>query len=401
MTAPALKTEEAAAGGLAEAWAEEDLAALHARGLRRHLEPLTSPQGPVIRLGPESLVNFSSNDYLGLAADERLSYAATRAMAHHGVGSGASRLIVGDSTAHQSLEHTLARFMGSEAALVFNSGYAANVGVLSALVGTGDVIFSDALNHASLIDGTRLSRAKKVIYPHRDLAALERLLETTPGRRRLVVTDSVFSMDGDVAPIVDLLALCREHDCALMVDEAHAIGVFGPHGAGMCAELGLEGEVDLRVGTLGKSLGSFGAFAAASAPVRELLFNRARSFVFSTSLPAAVCAASEAAVDIVRSEPSLRDRLWRNIRRFAEGLRALGVPAEAQSAIFPVVLGEPEAALEASRLLRTRGLLVKPIRPPTVPEGTSRLRFALSAGHTDQHIDLALELLRELFAKTR
>jgi 8-amino-7-oxononanoate synthase len=381
---------------VATAWAREDIDSLSARGLRRFLEPLDSPQGALVRLGGEMLVNFASNDYLGLASSPTVRAAAAAALEVHGVGSGASRLVVGDTSAHQRLEARLASFERSEAALLFNSGFAANLGTIQALVGPEDAVFSDALNHASLIDGCRISRARVVVYPHADVDALERALVSTPARRRLVVTDSVFSMDGDHAPLRELVALCRAHGAALLVDEAHATGVLGSRGAGLCEELGLEHAVDVRMGTLSKALGGLGAYICASRPVVELVLNRARPLVFSTALPAALCAAAEAAVDIVEHDDALRARLWRNIRRFSDGLRSLGFAAEPRSAIFPVIVGEPSLALEASRALRARGLLVKAIRPPTVPEGTSRLRFCLSAAHTEGHVDLALQGLRSL-----
>ncbi|HSP80489.1 MAG TPA: 8-amino-7-oxononanoate synthase, partial [Myxococcaceae bacterium] len=368
---------------VASLWASEDLAELASRGLRRFLEPLESPQGPVVRIGGETLVNFASNDYLGLASSPTVRAAATSAIEGLGVGSGASRLVVGDTSAHQRLESRLASFERSEAALLFNSGYAANVGPLQALLGPQDAVFSDSLNHASLIDGCRLSRARVVVYPHCDVEALDKALSSTPARRRLVVTDTVFSMDGDHAPLRELVSVCRSHGAALLVDEAHATGVLGSRGAGLCDELGLEDAVDIRMGTLSKALGGMGAYICSSRSVVELVLNRARPLVFSTALPAALCAAAEAAVELVERDDSLRSRLWRNIRRFSDGLRALGLPAEPRSAIFPVILGEPEHALEASRALRAEGLLVKAIRPPTVPVGTSRLRFCLSAAHSE------------------
>ena len=372
-------------------WAEADLEAAEAQGLRRFIEPLASPQGPVVRVDDETLINFSSNDYLSLAADPRLAEAARGGVERYGVGAGASRLLVGDTAAHQDLERTVAAWCGTEAARVFNSGYAANVGVLQALLGEGDVVFSDQLNHASLIDGCRLSRAKVVVYPHGNVGALEELVRGSSGRRRLVCTDTVFSMGGDRAPLADLVDVCRRHGLGLMVDEAHAVGVLGPTGAGLCEELGLGARVDVRMGTLGKALGSFGAYVAGSAALCEALLNRARSLVFSTALPACVCAAAQVGVEICRDDSELRAKLWRNIRRFADG-----TGAEPPSAIFSVRFGEPARALEASRRLRERGLLVKAIRPPTVPEGTSRVRFAIAAGHTREHIDLALEGLRQL-----
>ncbi|MGE6756399.1 8-amino-7-oxononanoate synthase [Corallococcus interemptor] len=377
-------------------WAREDLEALAAKGLRRVLEPLDSPQGAEVRVGDERLVNFSSNDYLGLAASPAVRAAAASALERYGVGTGASRLVVGDMVPHQRLEARLARFERAEAVRLFNSGYAANTGILPALVGPGDAVFSDALNHASLVDGCRLSRARVVVYPHADVAALTRALEQTPARRKLVVTDSVFSMDGDVAPLRELVAACEAHGAALMVDEAHATGVLGARGAGLCEALGVEDRVDLRMGTLSKALGGLGAYVATSRAVADLLVSRARPFVYSTALPAALCAAAECAVDLVEHEPAPRERLWGHIHRFTDGLRALGLPAEPRSAIFPVILGEPSRALDAARRLREAGLLVKAIRPPTVPDGTSRLRFCLSAAHTTGHIDLALEALRRV-----
>jgi 8-amino-7-oxononanoate synthase len=388
--------EGSAPEGVASTWAREDLAALSARGLRRYLEPLDSPQGPVVRVGGETLVNFSSNDYLGLAASPSVRAAAAAALERYGMGTGASRLVVGDTSAHHRLEARLCAFERAEAVLLFNSGYAANTGILPALVGPGDAVFSDALNHASLVDGCRLSRARVVVYPHADVEALSRALADTPARRKLVVTDTVFSMDGDVAPLREITEACEAHGAALMVDEAHATGVLGARGAGLCEELGLEARVDLRMGTLSKALGGMGAYVATSREVADLLVSRARPFVFSTALPAALCAAAEAAVDAVEGDLALRERLWRNIRRFAAGLRALGLKAEARSAVFPIVLGEPERALDAARRLREAGVLVKAIRPPTVPEGTSRLRFCLSAAHTLGHVDLALDALRRV-----
>jgi len=381
---------------VASGWAEQELAALADRGLLRTLEPLSTPQGPEVRIRGDGLINFSSNDYLGLAAHPAVVAAARQALERWGMGAGASRLVVGDTEAHRALEARLQTFEDAEAVLLFNGGYPANVGIVPALVGAGDAVFSDALNHASLVDGCRLSRAQVCIYPHRDVGALERLLTGTPARRKLVVTDSVFSMDGDLAPLAQLVELCRDGGAALLVDEAHATGVLGPRGAGLCEALGLTQAVDLRMGTLGKALGAFGAYAATTRPVADLLVNRARSVVFSTALPPAVCAAAAAAVDLVEHDPDLRPRLWRNIHCFAEGLRALGHPAQVTSAIFPLVVGAPDRALAAAAFLRGRGLLVKPIRPPTVPAGTSRLRFALSAAHTPDHLDQALVGLREL-----
>jgi 8-amino-7-oxononanoate synthase len=378
---------------VADAWAHEELAELGRRGLLRLLEPLGSPQGPVVRIGGQSLVSFSSNDYLGLAADPRIARAVAAGLERWGLGSGASRLVVGDTEAHRRLEARLAAFEGTEAALLFNGGYPANLGLVQALVGRGDLVVSDALNHASLVDGCRLSRAEVAVVPHADVGAVSRQLTRDGFRRRLVVTDAVFSMDGDSAPLQQLAEVCARRGAALLVDEAHATGVLGGRGSGLCEAAGV--RPDVRMGPLGMALGGFGAYAATSRAVVDLLVNRARSVVFSTTLPPALCEAMVVAVDLLEHDPELRPRLWRNIRRFVDGLRTLGLAAEARSAIIPVILGTPERALRASAFLRERGLLVKPIRPPTVPEGTSRLRFALSAAHTEAHVDRALQALEE------
>jgi 8-amino-7-oxononanoate synthase len=382
--------------GPATSWAEADLARLSQLGLQRSLEPIEHRQGARIRVGGEWLVNFSSNDYLGLAGDPRLAAAAKQALDANGTGTGASRLITGDTPVHQALEARLAHFARAPAAVLFNSGYAANTGILQTLCGPGDAVFSDALNHASLIDGCRLSRAAVEVYPHSDTAALDRILAASSARRKVVCTDAVFSMDGDRAPLNRLVEICDRHRAALVVDEAHAVGVVGPGGRGLSVELGLADRVDVRMGTLGKAFGAFGAFAATSRAVAELLVNRARPLVFSTSLPAAVCGAALEAIGIAESDDLRRATLWRNVERLATGLRSLGVAAEPRSPIFSIVLGAPEDALEAARRLRGHGLLVKAIRPPTVPEGTSRLRISLSAAHALADVDLLVDGLSQL-----
>ena len=375
--------------GEVERWARAELNALESQGLKRSLdEPLDSTQGPRIFVNGRWVTNFSSNDYLGLAGDERLRAAANEAMVRLGFGAGASRLVVGDTLEHQALEAELAQFEETDAALVFNSGYAANVGTIPALVGRGDVVFSDALNHASLIDGCRLSRARVVIYPHRDVEVLEQLIAQNPGRRRLLVTDTVFSMEGDRAPLEALAALCEREQVGWMADEAHATGVLGPRGAGLCEAVGV--KPDLIMGTLSKAIGAFGAYVACSSGVRELLINRARSLVFSTALPASSCAAARAGLRAL-GDGLLRARLFENISQCARGL---GV--EASSSIFSIPLGAPGNAIAAAASLRERGLLVKAIRPPTVPPGTSRLRIAISAAHTHEDIHQLLNGLREL-----
>lgn len=376
----------------------EALRELEERGLRRRPRPIDGPQREIVRVDGREALNFSSNNYLGLADSPTLRDAIRRILDEHGVGAGASRLIVGNLRPHRRLEAELAAFQGTPAALLFNSGYQANVGVLSALAGPEDVLFSDALNHASLIDGCRLSKARVEIYSHADLADLERRLTTVPARRRFIVSDAVFSMDGDPAPVRELRALADRFGAALVLDEAHAVGVLGPGGRGVAAWRGV--RADVHVGTLGKAFGVFGAYVAGSAPLVEYLLNRARSFVFTTALPAVVCAAAEAALDLIRSPAGdeLRARLDDRTRQFADELARLGLLATGagSSPIFPIHVGDDRRAMQASERLLELGVYAQGIRPPTVPPGTARLRFALMATHTEDHIDRALTALRTL-----
>jgi 8-amino-7-oxononanoate synthase len=378
-------------------WIDRELGDLDARGLRRVLEPLQSAQGPVVVVGGQRLVNLCSNDYLGLAGDERLRLGAAQAALWHGAGAGASRLVAGDLAVHGRLEAALAGLHRAEAALLFNSGYHANAGVPAALVGRDDAIFSDVLNHASIVDGALLSRAELLRYRHGDVGALDDLLTRSRARRKLVVTDAVFSMDGDAAPLRDIAEACRRHAAMLYVDEAHAVGVLGPSGAGLAEALGVKDRVDVEMGTLGKALGAFGAYVAGQSRLRELLVSRARTFVFTTALPPAACGAALAALEIVRREPERRVRLHGLMARLKIGLaaRAFDV-SRVVSPIFPVVLGSEARALAAARGLRERGFFVRAIRPPTVPRGTSRLRVALTAGHDEEQVDAFLGALDEV-----
>jgi 8-amino-7-oxononanoate synthase len=382
-------------------WIDGELAALAAKGLRRALEPLASAQGPVVTVDGRPLVNLCSNDYLGLAADPRLRRAAAEAAEREGAGAGAARLVAGDLPVHGALERRLAAFKGTEAALLFNTGYHANAGVPPALVGRGDAVFSDVLNHASIVDGCLLSRAELVRYRHLDVAELADLLARTKARRKLVVTDAVFGMDGDAAPLREIADACERHGAMLYVDEAHSAGVLGPTGAGLAEALGVTARVDAHMGTLGKALGAFGAYVAGSRRLVDLLVSRSRTFVFTTALPPAACGAALAALDVLRTEPSRLERLRALAARMKAGLERLGFDlSRVVAPIFPVVLGTEERALAASRALRARGFFVRAIRPPTVPRGTSRLRVALTAGHDEAHVDAFLgaleEVLREL-----
>jgi len=378
-------------------WIDGALGELEAKGLRRSLETIGPAQGPVVEVGGRTLVNLCSNDYLGLAGDERLRRAAADAALRDGAGSGASRLVAGDLPVHGELERALAAFHGAEAALLFNSGYHANAGIPPALVGRGDAIFSDVLNHASIVDGALLSRAEFVRYRHCDVQELSDLLARTRARRKLVVTDAVFSMDGDAAPLLEIAELCERHGAMLYVDEAHAVGVLGRTGAGLAEAYGVKDRVDVEMGTLGKALGSFGAYVAGERRLRDLLLTRARSFVFTTALPPAACGATIAALALVRGEPERRARLHALCARMRTGLTALGFDvSRVVSPIFPVILGSEERALATAAGLRERGFFVRAIRPPTVPAGTSRLRVALSAALTEAQVEAFLGALAEV-----
>jgi 8-amino-7-oxononanoate synthase len=380
-------------------WIDRELIKLNDAGLRRALEPLGSRQGPVVEVRGRSLVNLCSNDYLGLAGDPRVMQAAAEAALSEGAGAGASRLVAGDLPIHGRLETALASLHQAEGALLFNSGYHANAGVPAVLVGRDDAVFSDELNHASIIDGAVLSRAQLHRYRHGDVEQLSGLLARSDAHRKLVVTDAVFSMDGDAAPLADLADACHRHRAMLYVDEAHAVGVLGPTGAGLAEQLGLKQRVDVEMGTLGKALGAFGAYVVGQARLRELLLTRARTFVFTTALPPAACGAALRALEIVRTEPERRERLHALIALMKDGLQARGFDvSQVVSPIFPVVLGSEARALAVAAGLRERGFYVRAIRPPTVPRGTSRLRVALTAGHQPAQVDAFLEALDEVLA---
>jgi 8-amino-7-oxononanoate synthase len=376
----------------------KELEKLQQTGLYRQLRCVESDQGPTLMLDGREVINFSSNNYLGLANHPALCRAAKEAIDRYGCGSGASRLISGNMTLHEELESKIAQLKGTEAALVFNSGFQANTGVIPVLVGEGDIVLSDALNHASIIDGCRLARAKIVVYKHGDVDELERGLKNSPaGCRKLIVTESLFSMDGDEAPLVDIVSVAERHGAMVMVDEAHATGVYEPNGAGILAKLGLGERVMVQMGTLGKALGGFGAYVAGSKALCELLINRCRSFIFTTSLPPAVMAMSIAAIDLIEREPERRQALRNNCQLLRNGLESLGYSLGAgQSQILPLMIGDATRCMKLSADLLQRGVFAQGIRPPTVPAGTSRLRITLMATHTHSHIDQALEVFKEI-----
>lgn len=371
---------------------ERDLTELKRRGLLRQVISRQTPQGPEVRIGGRRVLNFSSNDYLGLANHPEVIIAASAAAKRYGFGSGASPLLGGGCALHRLLEEHVAAFKGAASALVFNTGFGANTGIIPAIAGPGAVIFSDEYNHASIIDGCRLSRARTIIYPHADVTALRSLLSRERGRR-IVVTDSVFSMDGDIAPLGDIHELCVRYDALLYVDDAHATGVLGC-GRGGFAHFGITPtERVLQMGTFSKALGSFGAYAAGTADMTVWLVNTARSFIFSTALPAPVVAASLKALSLVQRRPSLNRRLWHNQQRVVEGLRGMGyVSGEFPTPIIPIRTGSVKEALRLGEHLWEHRIYAPAVRPPTVKE--ARVRITVSAAHTERHIEKLLRALR-------
>jgi 8-amino-7-oxononanoate synthase len=377
---------------------EDGLEELKRKDLQRHILSRTSPQGPVITIEGKKYVNFSSNDYLGLAAHPEIAGASIAAVEKFGFGSGASRLLAGGSALHDKLEKKVSEFKTTEAAIVFNSGYAANTGVIPAIASAGDVIFSDEFNHASIIDGCRLSRARTVVYRHRDMSCLEKLIKKENTVRKIVITDSVFSMDGDIAPLGDISALCRKHGAMLYVDDAHGTGVLG-NGAGALAHFNIRPEPwIIQMGTFSKALGSFGAFAAGSRDVIEWIMNTARSFIFSTALPASVVAASIAAISVVSRDRELMTRLWKNRERMFRGLREAGCDTmDSETPIIPVRTGDIGETLRLADYLWKNRIYAPAIRPPSVPG--PRIRITLSALHTDRHINLLVNAIKRFNGK--
>jgi 8-amino-7-oxononanoate synthase len=380
-------------------WIDDALAELERRSLRRRLTTRQGPQrGDRVEINGQSLVNFGSNDYLGLASEPKITAAVRFAIDESGWGSGASPLVTGRTAAHDQLEQALAAFEETDAALLFPTGYATNVGTITALVEKGDAIYSDELNHASIIDGCRLSGATVSVYKHCSHEHLETLLsQSKPFRRRLIVTDSLFSMHGDFAPLEWLASLAEHFGAMLMVDEAHATGVFGAHGRGLCEAAGIENKVDIRLGTLSKALGSIGGFVVGSQKLIDWLANRARTYAFSTASPAGAAAAGLAALEIVQGQPERRLALQTSAREFRRKLSGDGVIHTAsESQIVPVILGESERTLSAAAELRRRGFFVPAIRPPSVPEGQSLLRISLTYQHSERQIDDLVAALRDV-----
>jgi 8-amino-7-oxononanoate synthase len=368
---------------------------LEQAGLMRRRRRIEGPHGPHLRVDGATYLSFCSNDYLGLANHPALAEAARRALDDFGVGAAASAHMCGHTRVHEALEQRLAHFVRLPRALHFSTGYMANLGVLPALAGPGDVIFSDRLNHASLIDAARLSRADVVIYPHCDVEGLDRQMSQYAGRSKLIATDAVFSMDGNLAPLPQLVELCERHDAWLVVDDAHGFGVLGENGAGSLSHWGLSSQRIVYMGTLGKAAGVFGAFVAAEADVIEWLLQRARTYMFTTSTPPVLAAALLAALQVIETERWRRQQLTALIERVRAGLSGLRWPLlPSLTAIQPLIIGENSEAMSLMDSLRHAGIWVPAIRPPTVPAGTARLRISLSAAHCDQDIDRLLNWLR-------
>jgi glycine C-acetyltransferase len=382
------------------AYLDDEVAALRERHLYRPLRVMTSAQGPIVSIDDRRLISLSSNDYLGLTHHPRLREAALAAVRDYGVGSGAVRTIAGTMTMHEELEAELAAFKGTPAVLTFQSGFTANTGVIPTITGETDLIVSDALNHASIIDGMRLSKAPRQVYPHRDVAALREILREAratgrpgggPYRLILVVTDGVFSMDGDIAPLPGVVEAAEAFDAAVMVDDAHASGVLGRNGRGTVDHFGVHGRVAIQVGTLSKAVGALGGYVAGSRALREILTQRARPFLFSTSHPPAVVAACREAIRVMEEEPELGERLWANTRRFKAELTRLGFDTGAsETPITPVMMGDPDVAGRFSDRMVEEGVFAQPVVFPTVALDKSRLRTIVTAAHTDEQLDTAL-----------
>lgn len=379
-----------------------EVSELREQHLYRPLRELSSAQGPACVVDGREVISFSSNDYLGLTHHPRMREAALRAVGDFGVGSGAVRTIAGTMSLHEQLERDLAEFKGTEATLVFQSGFTANTGVMPIVAGAGDLFVSDALNHASIIDGMRLSKARREIYAHKDVADLQTVLARARGRGHpetgepyrliLIVTDGVFSMDGDIAPLPGIVEAAEEYGAAVFVDDAHASGVLGDHGRGSVDHFGLHGQVDIQVGTLSKAIGVLGGYVAGSIALRELLTQRARPFLFSTSHPPAVAAACIEALAVMREEPELFERLWTNTRRFKAELARLGFDTGvSETPITPIIVGDPEVAIRFSDALFDAGVFATSVVYPTVALDQARLRAIVTAAHTDEHLERALE----------
>ena len=381
-------------------WIDTELAELRKGDLERSLIEY-SGSGGVLEVGGKRIVNFSSNDYLALACDPRVVDAAKQALEQYGAGSGSSRLVTGTFPIHSELEAAIAEHKGYPTALVYGTGYMTNAGVMSVIVGKDDHVFADRLCHASIIDASILSRAKLHRFRHNDPEHLDELLSGSGGGgRSLVVTESVFSMDGDIAPLADIAAVAGKYEAMLMVDEAHATGVLGPGGAGLVRELSLESDVDISMGTLSKALGSFGGYVACSAALRDLLINRSRSFMYSTALPPASAAAALASLKILQDEPGCGAELLKRAECFRQKLKEAGLDTgNSATQIIPVIVGDNQTALDMSRALLADGIIATAIRPPTVPVGKARIRFSVTLAHSESDLAQSADIILRTVGK--
>jgi glycine C-acetyltransferase len=380
----------------------DELNKLREQKLYQKLRVLETEQLPVSRFDGREVINLSSNNYLGLTTHPKLRARAVEAIEKFGVGSGAVRTIAGTMSIHLELEEKIARFKHVEASVVFQSGFTANAGTVQAILGREDIIISDQLNHASLIDGCRLSRAEIKIFPHKDIEACENILKEIAGRkcRKLLVTDGVFSMDGDIAPLPQLVELAEKYGCIMMIDDAHASGVLGRNGRGTVDHYNLHGRVDVQVGTLSKAIGALGGYVCSTRDAIEFLYHRARPFLFSTSHPPSVAATCLAAFEVLEEEPQLIDQLWANTRFFKEGLKKLGFnTGVSETPITPVIVGDAALAHEFSRQLFAAGVFAQSLGFPTVPEGKARIRTIVTATHTQEELNQALEILESIGKK--
>ena len=374
---------------------------LKKKGLYREMRTVEGEQDSSVVINGKRVLMFSSNNYLGLASHPGLKKASMDTALYYGTGSGGSRLISGSMEVHRTLEKALALFKGTDGALLFSSGYHANVGAISALAGEGDLILSDEFNHASIVDGCRLSRGEVRVYKHGDMNSLKEILRrSSKFKRRLIVTDSVFSVDGDIAPLPDIVDLAEKYSALVMVDDAHGTGVLGKKGKGAIEHFGLEGKVEIQMGTLGKALGSFGAYIAGSEDLIQYLVNKTRSLLYTTALPPSVCGSALAALKILGERPELVSQLRNNVSYFRKGMRDLGYPiSESGTPILPLILRDPFVTMNMARSLFDEGVYVQGIRPPTVPEGTSRLRITLMASHTREQLDFGLRAFKKIGKK--
>lgn len=377
---------------------KNELNKLEEQSLFRVMKTVDSAQGKHLYVNGTEFLSFCSNNYLDISNHKDVKDAVIESVTNYGWGAGASRLVSGNMTLHQQLEQEISLFKNSEASIVFPTGYMTNVGTISSLVTKGDLVISDKLNHASIIDGCKLSQAKLRVYPHKDMEKLEKLLKTSSDfKRKLIVTDSVFSMDGDIAPLSDIISLAKEYNAMTMVDEAHATGIFGKNRRGVLEEMGLEGEADVVMGTLSKAVGSMGGFVCGGSHLIDFLRNKAKSFIYTTALPPAVCAASIAGLRIIAENPGLTETLWSNIRYIRKRLSVHDVNmSDSNGPIIPIIIGEAEKTNRISKVLLDKRLLIPAIRPPTVPRGSSRLRVTIMSSHSKHDIDRLVDTLLDL-----